>query len=269
MPELTSYAGINYSHNDGTNKDTKTGLRYGIIAAHTVGQAWYDKSEPMYGTPHCPECLSDIGSYSYIEISLDEPDNIPQYNDCGDKNYYCPHCKHYIDDEYCYPDEPLGFEYLGDGYELKQIHDDSDIFVLKSPYYTYAQFCSPCAPGACHLESPLAPGHEDNKCYCLGHDWFENEQAPYLVYSVETNKPILPESVRIYRATDYEHIVWIDTYCYSISSDGNQPNGMNMYIGVVSDPDNDDLLKIYPQIDYKNFHALPDGLLKGIQNRLF
>lgn len=61
-------------------------------------------------------------------------------------------------------------------------------FILKSPYYTYAQFCSPCAPGAGYLPSPLKDRPAGNKTYCLGHDWFEDGTAPYRVYSVKTNK---------------------------------------------------------------------------------
>ena len=60
-----------------------------------------------------------------------------------------------------------------------------DLWILKSPYYTFAQFCSPCAPGACHLEHPLEEKDPDNKCYCLHHEWFEKDKAPYPVYRIE------------------------------------------------------------------------------------
>jgi hypothetical protein len=75
-------------------------------------------------------------------------------------------------------DEPIGWEYADDGYELTGCLD-SDIMVLKSPYYTLAPFCSPCVPGAGDLNSARSDGV---KTYCLGHDWFEEGVAPYLVY---------------------------------------------------------------------------------------
>jgi hypothetical protein len=83
--------------------------------------------------------------------------------------------------------EPLGYEYRKEGYSCEQSQDDPDVFVIKSPFFTYASFCSPCAPGACYLLSPNADGA---KAYCLGHDWFENGKAPYPVYSVETGLPV-------------------------------------------------------------------------------
>jgi hypothetical protein len=54
--------------------------------------------------------------------------------------------------------------------------------VVKSPFYTYAQFCSPCVPGAGNLDNPMAEGV---KTYCLGHDWFEGGVAPYPVWRVD------------------------------------------------------------------------------------
>ena len=59
--------------------------------------------------------------------------------------------------------------------------------ILKSDYYTHAQFCSPCVPGAGNLDSPCDSGE---KAYCLGHDWFEDGIAPYPVYRVSDNARI-------------------------------------------------------------------------------
>jgi hypothetical protein len=88
--------------------------------------------------------------------------------------------------------DPMGFEYCAEGYEAN-CGEDGDIFIIKSPFFTYAQFCSPCAPGACYLLNTV---EEDlnNRAYCFDHSWFENGKAPYPVYSVETGKLVLPES---------------------------------------------------------------------------
>jgi len=97
-----------------------------------------------------------------------------------------------------------------DGYELSNCLV-SDVFVSKSPYFTYAQHCSPCCPGALNLDNPFeglavpqgnhASFAEDFKwnaeaagfpaCYCLGHDFFDGEKAPYEVFCVATGKRVV------------------------------------------------------------------------------
>jgi hypothetical protein len=91
-------------------------------------------------------------------------------------------------------DEPIGWRYAKDGYEC-EAGDSGDIFITKSPYYTYAAFCSPCAPGACHLRNALEPGlgMNNNRAYCLGHDWFDESRAPYRVFRVEDNAEVFAE----------------------------------------------------------------------------
>ncbi len=74
-------------------------------------------------------------------------------------------------------------------YKATQSGDDSDIFILKSPYYTRAQFCSPCAPGACYLTNPCEDGE---RAYCFGHDWFDDGKAPYPVFLVADDSEVLP-----------------------------------------------------------------------------
>ncbi|MCK5342880.1 MAG: hypothetical protein KAR20_05725, partial [Candidatus Heimdallarchaeota archaeon] len=108
--------------------------------------------------------------------------------------YYCSVCDIGVDeyDPDIYPENPISFSYDSEGYKMEQSQNDTDIFVLESKYYTYAQFCSPCAPGAGYLMTPLKDKIEANKTYCLGHEWFEGK-APYKVYSVETGRRIFPE----------------------------------------------------------------------------
>jgi hypothetical protein len=90
----------------------------------------------------------------------------------------------YDEEEIC--DGPLDYAYEKDGYKCFQFADDTDIFIEKSPYYTYCGFCSPCAPGAGYLMD------EGNvKAYCFDHDWFEDGIAPYKVYDVKTNKEVM------------------------------------------------------------------------------
>jgi hypothetical protein len=99
-------------------------------------------------------------------------------------------------------------EWEGEGYKL---HTDAygDLWIFKSDYYTYAQFCSPCAPGAVHLGSPLdiegtlalsveiKEKFHQNRGYCLDHDWFEGGIAPYPVFSVATGKQCIVRKVNV------------------------------------------------------------------------
>ena len=156
-----NYIGIDYG-NGKTNIDEKTGIRFGVISQNEVLQVWADDSEADYGKPTCPHC----GSENHSDGDVTE--------------YRCDDCKVCFDSEQAYGDDPIRWTIDGE-YRAEQGGDDTDIFVLESPYYTRAQFCSPCAPGACHLENPIPNGE---KTYCFGHDWFDGGSAPYPVYRV-------------------------------------------------------------------------------------
>lgn len=65
-----------------------------------------------------------------------------------------------------------------DGYILET--SSLGLYVIKSPYWTKARLCSPCAPNAGDLDIPDEDGV---KTYCLGAGWFEGE-APYLIHEV-------------------------------------------------------------------------------------
>jgi len=87
------------------------------------------------------------------------------------------------DDEDAYA-EPVGWHVSEEGYEIVDCLDN-DAMILKSPYYTFARYCSPCVPGAGNLDDADPNGV---KTYCLGHDWFEDGKAPYPVFRVDTNE---------------------------------------------------------------------------------
>lgn len=92
-----------------------------------------------------------------------------------------------------YENDSSAYAYEQDGYKL-QTDSSGDLWCFESPYFTYAQFCSPCAPGACYLSNPLESPIDGNKCFCLGHDWFDDSKAPYPVYSVETGAIVEPQT---------------------------------------------------------------------------
>lgn len=153
-------AGIDWGMGS-TNIDRTNGIRFGVLPVADVLQSWADSSEPVYPDPEPIECDSCGGTG---EVEPDDMDGA----------------------------EPLGFTYAGEGYECFQSGDDSDIFLTRSPFYTRARFCSPCAPGAVYLRDADADGERG---YCFGHDWFDGGRAPYPVFRVDTGEEVPPPSV--------------------------------------------------------------------------
>jgi len=171
-------AGIDYGLGK-ANIDHGTGIRYGVLPQNDCLQAWCDSSEANYGSPEetvCPKCDTQ-----YILRHRKKGWN------WGD-SFYCRKCQEHFDVDFPDCAEPLSF-YVDDGEYLAECGDDGDIFIMKSPYFTFCALCSPCAPGAGYLRSPIKGGV---KAYCFGHDWFEDDSAPYPVYSVETGEEVMP-----------------------------------------------------------------------------
>ncbi len=170
-----------------TNIDVETGIRYGVIPVVDIGQAWYDSSEPDYGEPTCPECGNPA-----TELSDGWPEEYfgdGDFENEGD-DYVCLDCRRsfYADGAFELM-IPLSWSVYDGEYTAVQGGDDTDVFIIKSPYYTRAEFCSPCAPGACYLRNFYSDGE---KAYCFGHDWFEDGIAPYPVYRVEDDSEVFP-----------------------------------------------------------------------------
>ncbi len=191
------YTGIDYGLGR-TNIDHETGIRYGCISANgDVLQAWADSSEADYGEPLCPRCQKSADTPDKFGESFVNgvPDDYTEEKH-ESAEYVCVDCKHFFGGESAFGDDPIGF-YLNDSEYCAQSCLDSDILITKSPYYTYAPFCSPCVPGAGCLDETDGLPESGVKAYCFGHDWFEtaegDQHAPYVVYSVETGKIVEPE----------------------------------------------------------------------------
>ena len=163
----TNYPGIDYGLGK-TNINTKTGIRFGIISVHSLHNCVYEDFEADYGNPNCPECGDDV----------EESDQ---------RDWYCPKCRKHWYSDHCYPEDPVSSTY-DDGDLKMSLDNDNDVWVFQSPYYTLAQFCSPCAPGAGNLENFCPEGGA--KTYCLGPDWFNDDKPPYTVYSVKDDSII-------------------------------------------------------------------------------
>lgn len=202
--------GIDYSLGL-ANVDNKRGIHVGVISQNECLQAWADSSEPDYGKPdeiddiECPECgfLFHVAPGTEWGDRITCPDNPAHEFNVGDDMEL----------------EAVGYD-LNDGEYLAWAGDDGDIMITSSPYFTYAHFCSPCAPGAGYLMQPfkIPKGYKDTahtlteispdtesdlyktlaeatgfpKCFCFGHDWFEDGKAPYRVFNVQTGEEVKP-----------------------------------------------------------------------------
>ena len=174
---MTEYAGIDYSLGR-SNRNMETGIHFGVISQNSVNLDVLSEIQSAgadYGKPTCPECSSEV-------VSSDH-ETVPDDADWNEgKDFACVSCEVCYWSDQVYGEEMIGWSHDADGYKLTDCLD-TDIFILESPYYTMAQYCSPCVPGAGNLDSPCANGP---KTYALGHDWFEGGKAPYPLYSVET-----------------------------------------------------------------------------------
>jgi len=162
-------AGIDYGMGL-ANIDRETGIRFGLISQHSIMPEALAELEPIY-VRACPKCGE--------EISDDAP---TVYTRGKGGRIECPACSYWIPEDELTGDDPQGYTYTEDGYHLSSGTDGFGIFVEKSPFYTFARFCSPCAPGAGNLDSHDPDGV---KTYCLGVDWFDSDSpCPYPVYNV-------------------------------------------------------------------------------------
>lgn len=181
---MSTYAGIDYGLGR-TNIDHAAGIRYGVISQHAIGQAWYDQAESDYGEATCPKCGNP--AIDVATINADDQEHMTDGPGCAD--WACRDCAYIFDAAEAFPEEALGQSFEDSEYYLESCLD-SDVMIIKSPYYTRAQFCSPCVPGAGNLETPCETGP---KTYCLGHDWFDDGKAPYPVYRVSDDSIVSPQ----------------------------------------------------------------------------
>jgi hypothetical protein len=172
---MTDYAGIDYSLGR-SNYDPKTGIHFGIIGTSHLNEWYFDDFEADYGAPCCPKCGNEATS------SEDAPEEITESDWFdGKQDFCCENCEWTFGYDDMGEQEAHSFSCADKDYSLYQSAESSEIWVLASPYYTHAQFCSPCAPGAGNLNNSCESGP---KTYALGHEYFEDGQAPYPVYLV-------------------------------------------------------------------------------------
>lgn len=177
----TTYVGIDYGRGL-ANIDSATGIRFGVIGQHSLTPEALDDFEADFGEATCGKCGN-------AAVEFDEEKHGGYEEEAGCSDYACESCERVFDSSDAYSDEALGSYLDEDGYQA-HYSDCGDVWVTKSLYYTHAQFCSPCCPGAGNLDSPCEDGP---RTYCFGHDFFEEKQAPYPIFEVATGLPVLKE----------------------------------------------------------------------------
>lgn len=184
---MADYAGIDYGL--GQSNVGEDGIRYGVIPAADLSEWVYENTEGVY-LPFCPHCGNELSE------DWDGEDNAVNCRDCFDSDedweeatdsgQLCPTCGKEIGDGDQYGEEADHHKWTGDAQYTVQIGSDWDLWVIKSPFYTHAQYCSPCAPGAGYLRTPCPTGP---KTYCFGPEEFGEERpCPYPVYSVASGE---------------------------------------------------------------------------------
>ncbi|MCK9593833.1 MAG: hypothetical protein M0Q91_17675 [Methanoregula sp.] len=184
------------------NFDEKTGIRYGVISPHSIsGNSDYDLYEgPNSTDPIYESTTAELRVYAG-EIAGNSP--IPMSEDLQEK------IADLLIDDFSegYENQDGQMDYSDKEYDLHVSGDNFGIFVMRSPYYTYCRGCSPCAPGAGDLNSPIDPvnldlstlEHISAKTLCLGHEWFDQDndqysrKIPYRVFRVSDDTEVLPE----------------------------------------------------------------------------
>ena len=137
---MTQNADIDYGMG-AINIDKDTGIRYGVISQHSISGEALSDFESYYGNATCPQCGTILKEF--------DEDHHYDYSDsdrrgCSCADFACETCEVFFDDtmsEYFYPDEPLSW-YLEDSEYSAEFCLDSDIIIVKSPYFTYGQYCA-------------------------------------------------------------------------------------------------------------------------------
>jgi hypothetical protein len=173
------------------NFDETTGIRYGVISPHSISSFALDDIYNNGTDTICEsgkqELLDDIKQFCEDHYLKFDRINTDSFED----QYY----EHYENSD-------GQMDYSDNEYTLHVSGDNFGIFVMRSPYYTYCRGCSPCAPGAGDLDSPMTSydgpiSTNYDKALCLAPDWFDKEESeysrkiPYRVFRVDNDQEVI------------------------------------------------------------------------------
>jgi hypothetical protein len=173
-------SGIDYGMGR-TNIDNDTGIRYGVISQHSVPS---DCMEDVYSNGVDEDYAESLANLrSRLQSSLKSV--LEDYSGNFDVEAIAEDIINGLDIDYEGTGDFTRYSYEHAGLQLTT-DSQGDLFITESPYYTLCSFCSPCAPGAGYLTTP-----GDVKAYCLGPDWFNQDQPmPYACYRVADDSAV-------------------------------------------------------------------------------
>lgn len=178
-----------------SNIDRETGIRFGIVSANEMGEGFWDDVESEYD-PSCPKCGGDLTEDQVSDLDANAKPHESKYI----KGYFkhmapCPHCEELISVDDITPEEPSRNVIKSDGIE-GFVDSHNDVWITKSPFYTYGTFCSPCAPGACSIGTKYNDSDTDlPRAYCLPYSWYDERTPikPGTVFRVKDDSVVQPE----------------------------------------------------------------------------
>ena len=172
-----------------TNIDHESGIRFGVIHTNDLSpdalSDVYDNGEDRDFEEHKDALKTTLTSA--IEEALEEygHNRSNSAEDLAEEIVDGLEWDNYEGTGGC---QRMNYEDEKEGYKL-QTDGDGDLWVIRSNFYTYAPFCSPCAPGAGYLGNGC---YDESlpKVYCLDEAWFSTEYpCPYPVFRVSDNCP--------------------------------------------------------------------------------
>lgn len=171
-----------------SNIDRETGIRFGIVSANEMGEGFWDDVEPEYD-PSCPSCGNDLTEKQVDSLERRAKDHGGRFKAT------CPHCRKLISPDDITPDEPSR-NVLRSGDIEGFVDSHNDVWITKSPFYTYGTFCSPCAPGAVSIGTKYNDNDTDlPRAYCLPYSWYDERTPlkPGTVFRVKDDSVVKPE----------------------------------------------------------------------------
>ncbi|MCK9593885.1 MAG: hypothetical protein M0Q91_17935 [Methanoregula sp.] len=189
------------------NFDEKTGIRYGVISPHNISSFALDDIYQNGTDPQYESAKEEFenGLKSAIKEFCDNNSNMRLDDRHIDIDVIMDQWNDHFEN-----DGSGIMDYSDSEYDLHVSGDNFGIFVMRSPYYTYCRGCSPCAPGAGDLNSPITDKDQladcmslktifsAGKALCLGHEWFDqsddqySRKIPYRVFRVSDDTEVLP-----------------------------------------------------------------------------
>lgn len=146
------------------NVNPETGIRYGIVAAHSLDPEIIDQMQREGTDVHYEEAKSDL--WDAIKRTCSDSMSDRDSDDVADLAVERI-SDHWQDDEPTHEFELQGVEgrttWLG-GALL--------VWIFHSPFTDRFDLCSPCLPGACDLDSPNPDGYVG---YTIPEDWKYHE----------------------------------------------------------------------------------------------